>query len=261
MFDLFDDYPALREPWLDLDDATAVPQNKQDWASPLFTDDDATQVEDVFVVGGRNSSGHGWSGGDYDSSWYDWDGYDTNQDAYGPVPPPRPDGWSDCMDRQIDDLAEIAANAINRLPDAATREYGYLIWRAADGSLHLSNLIEGDNFGLTGLNQNSTPQSLGFSDWSQVVGMLHSHPTMALRPDGTYVEVSPESHYEYPTAGPDGDWSWLDNVFSVNNPFVDMLRNYILYDGNLYEYNLYNNAEGEQSRRELATNANGECGD
>lgn len=217
------------------------------------------------MVVGRRTSGGGYSTGDYDSGWFDWDGYDTNQDAYEPPPPARPDDWSECMDRRIDDLAEQAANLMNRMPDVATREYGYLIWTDAGGGLHLSNLIEGDNYRLTGL-PTSTPQSLGFDSWSQVVGMVHSHPTQALvgtNPDGSprYVDVPPESHFELPS---EGDWDWLDDTFSMGNDHADMLRTYVLYDGSLYEYDLYNNPDvGTSAQRraasQLATNANGEC--
>lgn len=176
------------------------------------------------------------------------------------------------MDRRIDDLAEQAANLINHMPDVATKEYGFLIWADAQGGLHLSSLIQGDNFGLTGLSY-AFLQSEGIQP-SQVVGMIHSHPTLAhvftpdgaglrYNPDGSpyYLPVTPESHFELPSTG---DWDWIDNVFSENNPRENMMRNYILHDGVLNEYDLYNNphAGTAQQRRDAsnqATNANGSC--
>lgn len=265
--------PALEqvgsEPWLKV-----VSGNGQ--ASASRYDDGATTIDDVVVVGRRNSgSNQGWSGGDYDSTWFDWDGYDTNENAYQqePPPPPRPLDWSECLDRKIDDLAEQAANIINRLSDSDRKEYGFLIWMDGNGGVQLSALIHGDNSALTGLTT-STPSALGFSSWSQVVGMVHSHPTLvhARTPDGSglrynadgspfYIETTPDNHFDLPSTG---DWFLLDNHFSPGNKNASMLRNYILYDNNLKEYDLYQNPilgnpEDRRNNSILATNENGDC--
>ncbi|MFN3815568.1 hypothetical protein [Brevundimonas sp.] len=210
------------------------------------------EVAGVTVVGKRTSA-PGWTGGNYDSSWFDWDGYDSEQSPGPPEAPPRPDGWSDCADRAIDDLAETAANLINELPTADRQEFGYLIWRDAAGDFHLSSRIDGDNNSLTGLNPASAPSDFGFSSWTQVVGIIHSHPTERQLSDGTWVPVDPSAGHDLPNAG---DWEWPDFLVSQGADAAQF-RQYLLHDGRLTEFNLYNNQTG--ARQNQATNANGEC--
>lgn len=209
-------------------------------------------VGDVIVVGKR-TSGQGWSGGSYDSSWFDWDGYDSDPYSNPPSAPPRPDGWSDCKDRAIDDLAESAANLINRLPTASRQEFGYLIWKDDSGNFHLSSRIDGDNNSLTGLSPSSVPSDFGFSAWNQVVGIIHSHPTERMHPDGTWVTVDPSQGHDMPSVG---DWAWPD-FFVQQSADATNFRQYLLHNGKMTEFDLYNNLSG--SRQNQATNANGEC--
>jgi len=256
--DLFE-LPSTLDPWLTLSGGTepwSPPVGKtiedfDSWTTPLSNvDDEAWVVEDVEVVG-RRTSGSGYSTGDYDSGWFDWDGYDTNQNAYEPPPPIRPDDWSECLDRRIDDLAELAANLINSLPDSARKEYGFFIWQGADGQLHLGSRIEGDNSSLTGLNSTSVPADFGFERWDQVVGIVHSHPTQRLV-DDTWVDVAPSDNHHLPNAG---DWEWPDFLIRQGADGANF-RQYLLHDGKLYEFNSYNNQLG--ARQTQGTNANGE---
>lgn len=191
--------------------------------------------------------------GDYDSSWYDWDGYDSEQSPYVPSGPDRPDEWSECLDRRVDDLAELAANLINQLPDSDRVEYGYLIWQDGSGQLHLSSRISGDNHSLTGLNPASVPSDFGFTSWDQVVGIVHSHPTLRERPDGSWVNIDSSDNHHLPNTG---DWEWPD-FFVEQGSEGDTFRQYILHDGALYEYDSYENQQGD--RQTGATNADGEC--
>lgn len=77
---------------------------------PMFsaTSSTASIIDDVIVHGTRNT------GGNYDASWYDWDGYDTN-DPYLPQPTPedpRPEfQGEDCATESI--TAEINAKPTN----------------------------------------------------------------------------------------------------------------------------------------------------
>jgi len=237
--------------WVQQTSKTA--EDADSWTTPLSTGDGVvSELDEVLVVGRRSSSGGGYSGGDYDSNWFDWDGYDTSQDAYDPPPPPRPDDWSDCMDRRVDDLAEQAANLINGLPDSARREYGYFIWQGDDSQLHLGSRIDGDNNSLTGLNGTSVPADFGFERWDQVVGIVHSHPTERFS-NGAWVDVAPGDNHHLPSAG---DWEWPDFLIRQGAD-SDNFRQYILHDGNLYEFDSYNNRQG--NRQTQGTNANGEC--
>lgn len=88
MQNLFEDSTPW-EPWTPPTDQDMEPWSPptwpdvkllDDWTQPLT--DVAIPVDDVIVIGHRTSSNNGWSGGAYDSSWFDWDGYDSNQDAY-----------------------------------------------------------------------------------------------------------------------------------------------------------------------------------
>lgn len=245
---------------------TLADQDKADLRPHFSGEDEATWVDEVIVVGRRRSESGGWSGGGYDTGWYDWDGYDTNENAYqqDPPPPQRPADWSECKDRKIDDLAKEAANRILARSDEDVKEYGFLIWEDNQGTIRLSDIIEGNNGQLTGLTH-AFLSSQGI-DASQVVGLVHSHPTRIelSRPDGTtyWVDATPESHFEMPSAG---DWLWIDGVFSEGNPNSEMLRQYIVFDGSMYEYDLYENPNtgNAQTRRDSsqqATNADGECG-
>jgi hypothetical protein len=257
MVDLFEQ-PLLQDPWPLQPDGvnpwgpefSPAPPGPVSWTTPLFSDaNGSSYVDDVVVIGRRNSGDGGYSGG-YDPGWFDWDGYDTSGNFF--YEPVRPDDWSECLDRRIDDLAEQAANQINRLPDAPRKEYGHFIWQGDDGQLHLGSRMDGDNNSLTGLNNTSVPADFGFSRWDQVVGIVHSHPTERFV-GGNWVTVAPGDNHHLPNSG---DWEWPDFLVR-QGANEDNFRQYILHAGNLYEFERYNNLQG--NRQTHATNANGEC--
>lgn len=175
-----------------------------------------------------------------------------------PPPPTDPDPYSPCDDRKADELAEEARQRIANQPDSSTREYGFLIWRDAQGNLHLSNIIHGDNNALTGLNPSSVPSDFGFSSWNQVVGIVHSHPEVrnVPGPNGTTttVTVQPSDGHHLPNQD---DWAWPDFFVSQHASAANFTQ-YIVHAGQVYEYDLRDNKVG--SRQTPATNAGGTCG-
>jgi hypothetical protein len=220
-------------------------------------DEDVTEVEPIVVEGRRppTAVSPGWGDGSEYPPVPDGGGgggEDTSQDP----PIDRPEGWDSCQDRAADELAAIAALALSLLPDIDSREYGYIIYRDANGDLKLSTLISGDNDLLTGLNPSSVPSDFGFQSWSQVVGIIHSHPVIRYREDGSEVRVHPDDNHHLPNLE---DWDWPDFWVRQGADGVN-LRQYIYHDGQAHEFNYYNNREGDGERTNGAENTGGTCG-
>lgn len=215
------------------------------WTEPLATMGQVDDAPDVYLTYSRQTP--------YNDS-HEWDQYNTSGIPEYDSHLYRPAEWSDCDDYEIDYKARVAAFLIKALPDSARTEYGYLIWEDSSGNYHLSNLIVGDNNALTGLNPTTTPSSLGFTSWDQVVGIIHSHPTERLLPDGTWITVPASANHHLP--GID-DWAWPD-FFAQQGTNDSMIRQYILHGSKLAEFELYNNQTG--TRQQLAENNYGACG-
>lgn len=217
-------------------------------------DDEVTRVDDVIVDGTVD-----WPGGEPTGpgGWHGEQDHDFVDDGGGDLQDPpivRPAGWDECQDRAADELAAVAALALSLLPDIDSREYGYIIYRDANGDLQLSTLITGDNHSLTGLNERSQPADLGFTSWSQVVGIIHSHPSIRFGSDGLPINVAPADGHHLPNQD---DWRWPDFLVGQQADGVN-LRQYIYHAGGLHEYDMYNNLSG--NRQTPAENAGGSCG-
>ncbi len=99
----------------------------------------------------------------------------------------------------------------------------------------------GDNFRLTEL-ATVNLQALGITAWSQVVGIVHSHPTMIdtgteANPTGLYTPAPSNGRYDLMSGG---DHFTADQIVgygaSMNN-----FTSYISYNGNIREFDYKDN--------------------
>jgi len=256
--------PGVMPDGFHLDPTDGKPSD--DFLLPAFGDEEVTVVDDIVVTGKKPPYDH-----PYDDWWEtdgpppgdggtgDWgDPGDGGFGGGGDQDPPsdRPAGWDACQDRAADALAAIAALALSLLPDIESREYGYIIYRDSNGDLQLSTLITGNNNYLTGLNPGSVPSDFGFQSWSQVVGIIHSHPVVRYREDGVEIRVHPDDNHHQPNAR---DWDWMDFWVAQGADDVN-LRQYIYHGGRAHEFNYYNNRQGDGQRTNGAENSEATCG-
>lgn len=140
--------------------------------------------DDIVVTARR--TGAGWAptpGGGYGGGGSGSDGPPTDANpcpgggSWDPslgAAPSLPANWDYHLDWTADKLAASLEWDIKQRADHTSREYAGFIWRDNNGSLHTSNLAIGTTNGVDF--STYTPQLLGFSDWSQVVGIVHNHP-------------------------------------------------------------------------------------
>lgn len=221
-------------------------------------EDPGTPVDDIEVVGGRGGFGSATS-----VTIGDNDGQGELDDLGGggrggglPQDPDRPDGWDACEDREADSLASLAAVLLAQLEDIDTREYGFFIYRDENGDLQLGSMITGDNNSLTGLNPGSVPADFGFTSWDQVVGIIHSHPNIRFDADGNPIGVDLSDGHFRPNSD---DWSWPDFLIEQGADPTNFTQ-YIYHQGQMYEYDYYENSPADGDRDELATNDGADCG-
>lgn len=142
------------------------------------------------------------------------------------------DPWDSCNDRKTDNRAQQLANAMAGMGGISNTEYGAVIYRGNDGQLHTSNILTGDHDSVDGM---QSLQQLGLTSWSQVVGVIHSHPTTYIDANGNSQPVGPNAHWDKPSGS---DHAYMDFIanqgVSVNN-----LRQYIYHNGSVSEY-IYN---------------------
>ena len=112
-------------------------------------------------------------------------------------------------------------------------EYHSLIWRDDQGNLHMTDPLPlTDTFP-------ADPAALGLDSYSQVVGLVHSHPTE--------VNIGTEAAPNWADASHGwiwgGDWRdaqwWVDNHDLDENNFTM----YIVYDGQVREYDWRDNKD------------------
>lgn len=129
--------------------------------------------------------------------------------------------WDDCEDRRADTLAEQINREIQQKADRNRVEYGAIIWRDVNGDLQRTALLTGDNRSVTGFSQ--PPNMIGFSDWSQVVAYVHSHPTeFNVAGTQTWLPVPDTANFDQPSRG---DWRTAD--FYIG--FQASLQNFSVY--------------------------------
>ncbi len=159
----------------------------------------------------------------------------------------HPQGWNSCLDHKTDKAVSLINAEIQSKSNKDYVEWGAYLWKDANGNVHSSQLIEGTNFGVPGMA--GLPSDFGFTSWDQVIGIVHSHPKFAqiTAADGTisYIESTPESHWELPSAGlagsvGQGDWI-ISDFLVANGADAINFRQYISYRGDIYEYDYYQN--------------------
>ena len=171
----------------------------------------------------------------------------------------QPTDWNPCQDGEADDLASDVRDAIADMADSDRTEYGSLIYRDEDGNLRSTAIQPGTNDAWTPLNPGTQPSDFGLTSWSQVVGIVHSHPTLRQveNSDGSidWVQVEPSHGHHMPNIG---DWSWPDFMVQ-NGADPSNFRIYIVHDGQVHEYDYFENSPGS-NRMTAAENTDGQCG-
>lgn len=224
----------------DADTAWMTPFISKGGFSPLSgagDDDDATDVEDVVVVGDWEfpplipySPGGG--------SPPDGSGDPTGGGGGGGGGTPQPPPDTACqVDEAMDGIAKLIEAMIKAMPDWNAREYGALILRDANGNIHVGQLMRGETMSESLLAGRDAPrlayQSSIPSGWT-VVGTVHS------RPDEGYDNLQDiENRYPSSYAG-GGNYGKLQNFVSVSQNFASpaTFDQYILGpDGILREFN------------------------
>lgn len=203
-----------------------------------------------FFLNGRNhGTGDGGTGGG-----------NTGGNPGGDPPPPDPDPYSACDDRKADTLAQSINDEIQGKADKDKKEYGALIWKDDQGNLHRTRLLEGDNGRLSGLD-GETPQSLGFSNWSQVVGLVHSHPTqvnVGTAENPVWLAVTPESNFDLPSRG---DWVTADGFVREGKASANNFSLYISFGGSVKEFDYSDNTSQSRDTSQAAPGSGVESGD
>ncbi|WP_154667221.1 hypothetical protein [Niveispirillum irakense] len=146
--------------------------------------------------------------------------------------------FDECQDRRSDGLAQALGNRIANAPDTANIEYGAVIFRNADGTLGQTRMLIGNSSGVPDFN--SSPQSLGFSSWTQVVGILHSHPTV----HSSGAQITPDWNHDKPSGN---DWQYMDWIASQSGVDTNNLRQYIYHAGQMNEYYYNDNNQTQWS--------------
>ncbi len=234
----------------------------QGWVSPwgelfIASDGDSrslgyTYVWDDPAFGGwgpGNPTSPGWPGNP------GWPGGDP-----GVGDPNRPSGWSECTDIAADRLAQDIHSAIQAQDDSNVREYGALIYRDADGTVRVTSLQAGTLTEWTPLSGNPQPSNFGLTSWTQVIGIVHSHPAFGIDGNGQLVPISPDAHWEEPNPG---DWAWPDFLVGQGAGGVGGVnfRIYISHAGIIAEYDYYMNpAGGSRTVRAHDFDPNRTCG-
>ena len=240
-------------------------QSKADPVYPMLAlngDDDVTEVEEVVITAQPGMPideinqilDDLYGGNGVDPNVPPTGGGGENGNEYE-----QPTDWNPCQDGEADDLASDVRDAIADMADSDRTEYGSLIYRDEDGNLRSTAIQPGTNDAWTPLNPGTQPSDFGLTSWSQVVGIVHSHPTLRQveNSDGSidWVQVEPSHGHHMPNIG---DWSWPDFMVQ-NGADPSNFRIYIVHDGQVHEYDYFENSPGS-NRMTAAENTDGQCG-
>lgn len=212
-------------------------------------------IDEIIVTGQRISY-------DYEVDWgYTEDNYETYEDPFeddyvqyadadgGSAP--APELTPEQIEAQVDALAEKAKEAILAKPDSNEREYGFIIYKDANGNIVMSEIIRGETVAealADGRSSPSTPigpvaQSI-LDNGGEILGLVHNHPDVGYTDDQDRANRNPSA----------GDWGALVNIGVGSNggqATLDQLRNISQYiidsDGVMREFELDDIADGHNS--------------
>ena len=165
------------------------------------------------------------------------------------------------MESNTDTLAELVSTAIGNMSDSNEREYGALIYQAADGSFNSTPLVRGTTVAEAG----SNPPSIDFTvhandirdNGGTIVGIVHNHPDVGYN-------NAQDSDNRNPS---DGDWQVFNQLID-NNYANEDLAHYILGpDGVLREFHASDESDhnGDEdpdtpdTDNEVRNGENGDC--
>jgi hypothetical protein len=209
-------------------------------------DEDVTEVEPIVVEGRRppTAVSPGWGDGSEYPPVPDGGGGGGQSEGDPDAWLPEPEDYDRCQDRAADALADEIAREIADQPDSHRREYASLIWKDANGVLHRTDLIPGDNFSVDW--SQALDPSVGFNSFSQVVGLVHNHPSeIETSPGaGDWSAVDPSWNFEMVWAG---DWRAADGlVFGDPDVVGDEadwanFTMYVVFQGQVREFDWWQN--------------------
>jgi len=222
-------------------------------------DGPSTDLGEIVVIGDRpwyELYNNWWEvggslGGDGPDPWTDSGGGGDG----GQTTDPTQRDYDACEDRQADTLADDINDEIRNQPDSDRREYGALIWRDDQGNLHRTALVPGSNGSVP---FPADPTELGLDSYSRVVGMVHSHPSLVdIGTNGVSNWVSASHGWIW-----GGDWLVADDWVNTHNLDPDNFTMYISFEGQIREYDYFDNQSPELREPDNFTDAgSAESGD
>ncbi len=143
-----------------------------------------------------------------------------------------PEDFDLAKDAEADEIAKQAAAEIQAQANFSSIEYAVMIWQDSGGALHRTRVLTEDSPFRAYDPATTSPQSLGFDSWSQVVGIIHNHPTLHNTGNATNPNWVPQS-VPYPS---NPDLHALRWFVTEAGASAAMSRIYILSGSNLNEY-------------------------
>jgi hypothetical protein len=149
-------------------------------------------------------------------------GWDDPGSSSQPVPPDCTCGMNGDEQAQVDTIADQeAAEVLREILAKANQkmEYGSIIYIDANGTITHTPLVNSGSF-TTQLDWSAVPKNAdGTTDFSRVLGVVHSHPQYLPNADGTagytnYYDPTQPDRLLYPSDRDDiqDDWDFYDNI-------------------------------------------------
>lgn len=150
--------------------------------------------------------------------------------------------YSACTDRKADIRADEVSTELAGKSDSNIREYGAIMWKDSAGNVHMTALFPGTvdaqgNRSLPYLSD-SFLASLGVPSVTQIVGVIHSHPTHYVgQGGGTGALRNPADRADLPSHS---DW-YATRDLVVRGADASNLTVYISYQGTVKEFDQKDN--------------------
>lgn len=189
--------------------------NSEPWGPPIVVDGPGGDGGIVDWGGGDLGDSGGGGGGD--------DGDPSND---------YPTTFDHVLDERIDQAAKSLANLMATKPNFDKIEYSAVLWKDASGNVHATDAFPG-NTGTAPLNQ--AWAQVDFAHGGEVVGIIHSHPTVWNQGTEANPVWAPVLDSSYPSSQ---DFNNLMDVAANPQPGydVDNYRSYIVSGQNVNEY-------------------------